>query len=88
MNTQINLPFRIMRSYYNSIVRATGSPPDPDQLKQAVCIKLKEVAQLLKYGIDVGGIKKSVVKVELVSYKGDLYFKTKDNTLYRFWRYV
>jgi len=88
MKTSINLPFRITRKYIIAFEKCTGDKPPKDKLRKIVRDELERVKTNLQDGIDIGGIKKSVVRVQLVSYNDRLYYKAKDGTLYDYFNHT
>ena len=88
MKTSLNLPFRLIRKYITDFEKCTGNRPPEDKLREIVRDELERVKTNLKNGIDIGGIKKSIVRVQLVSYNGQLYYKAKDGTLYDYFNHT
>lgn len=74
--------------YMKDAIERIGEVVPDEKIQQSVDKDAEKVQRILRDGLDVGGIIRTIEEVTLKKYKDDIYFKTDDKGLYKVSRYV
>lgn len=72
------------KSWDEQIIKKLNIEVSKNKHNQVLQHLKEQIQQILKEGLDIGTIMKHIVKVEIVKYQNDFYFKDiKTRTLYK-----